>query len=373
MIYRNGILFLLLGFSLQLAGCGDEAAEKPLLDSTSLNSSAGLKPDQVSSAIQKDKPATLRIMTFNIKGIPCLDSGAAKSLLTTVGVKKCPLTDDAYTRSLDARVAGILEKLKALQQGGNGPDVVLIQEAFYSKNSLFTNQAVRNIPANSGYPYYAWGPEGTVNNGMDDYWNLVKQDQSKLKGLLSSGLLVLSRYPILGKESMLFGPNCAVEDCVSNKGAILVRVSAPSIGTVDILNTHMQAQTEQSAVRQKQVGQLAPWVKQTAITPFVFLGGDFNAHTAPEAPEMAQLRAGLANLKDGGKECSSSPSTCQVANNAFAPRLAGGILDHIFAMASSPFLAKPKKAYIYDWTLNDVLSLSDHKPIMLEYELALEP
>ncbi|RYZ98097.1 MAG: hypothetical protein EOP11_21120, partial [Proteobacteria bacterium] len=255
-----------------LFGCGDDAAEKPLSDSTSVNGSQGLNPGQVSREITKGNPAILRVLTYNIKGIPCLDPGTAKTLLATVGVKKCPLTDDNYQRSNDARFAAIVEKLKDLVKSGNGPDVVLIQEAFYSKNSMFTNQGVRSLPEKIGYPYFAWGPEGTVDNGFDDYTNLVKQDQRKLKGLLSSGLLVLSRYPILGKEMILFGNDCAVEDCISNKGAMLVRISAPSIGTVDILNTHVQAEAPQAEIRKAQFTKLAPWVKEKAGAAFVFLG-----------------------------------------------------------------------------------------------------
>lgn len=363
----------ILAGGLLLSACGDEAAEKPLLDSTALNGGKTVGDSPVNTEIQKGKSATLRILTYNIKGIPCLDSGAAKTLLTTVGVKKCPLTDDAYQRSNDARFAAIVEKLRDLVKSGNGPDVVLLQEAFYSKNSLFTNQGVRSLPEKIGYPYFAWGPEGTIDNGMDDYWNMSKQDQNKVKGLLSSGLLVLSRYPIEGKEFVLYGADCTSEDCVSNKSAMLVRISAPAIGSVDILNTHVQAIGSEGAIRKKQYAKAAAMVKKSAGAAFVFLGGDFNARTAPEAPEITELKTLLPNLKDGGAECTAKVAGCAVQPSGSAARLAGGILDHIFSLTTSPFVARPKKAYIYDWPLSGAtIELSDHKPVMMEYELALD-
>jgi endonuclease/exonuclease/phosphatase family metal-dependent hydrolase len=363
----TGALILLLN------ACGDETAEKPLLDSTSVNGTgSGFAGSPVSTEIKKDKPSVLRIMTFNIKGIPCLDPGAAKTLLATVGVKKCPLTDDNYQRSNDARFAAIAEKLRELARSGNGPDVVLLQEAFYSKNALFTNQGVRSLPDKVGYPYFAWGPEGTVDNGVGDYWNLVKQDQPKLKGLLSSGLLVLSRYPIQAKEVLLYGNDCAIEDCISNKAAMLVRISAPAIGSVDILNTHAQAQAAQGEVRKKQFARMAPFVKQTAGAPFVFLGGDFNAKTAPEYAEITQLKAALPTLKDGGQECANKVNGCAVQPGPSAARLGGDIYDHVFSLTTAPFAARPRRAFIYDWTLNGTAPLSDHKAVMMEYELAAE-
>jgi endonuclease/exonuclease/phosphatase family metal-dependent hydrolase len=100
---------------------------------------------------------------------------------------------------------------------------------------------------------------------------------------------LLSRHPIEGKEVLPYGADCAIEDCISNKAAVLVRISAPAIGSVDVLNTHAQAQAEQGAVRKKQFARLAPFVKQNAVVPFVFLGGDFNAKTAPAYAEITRI------------------------------------------------------------------------------------
>jgi len=355
-----------------LTACGDEGGKNQTVSDSLTNTpgGGGINPGQASNVLKKEAPATLRILSYNIKSIPCVDDGAAKAIAATVA-KKCPLNDDAWSKTNDNRMAFIAGKIRELASGPTPPDVVLIQEAWYSKNSLFTNPAVRRLPALSGYPYFAWGPEGTIDNGMGDYWNLVNQNKDKLKGLLNSGLLVLSRYPILGKESALYGPECASEDCHGTKGALLVRISAPSIGTVDVVNTHVQAETPYAEIRKKQYAVLANLVKNANL-PFTFMGGDFNAPTNPEFPEMTTLMGLLPDLKDGGKTCAATAG-CAFSGNA-AEKLKGAILDHVFSKVPSPFLAKVKSATIYDWPLpNSTIEMSDHKPIMVEYQLTLEP
>lgn len=202
---------------------------------------------------------TLDVMSFNIEGLGWpARKGRAPSL---------------------KRIASIIA---AMQARGEGPDVILLQEAF----SPAAIRAVQDM----GFPNIAWGPRRTQRKAMARGTRMSKPFLFK-KGevsfhLVGSGLAILSRYPIIQTQSEPFGRRrCAGFDCLSNKGMIHARIAMPGVPeAIDLFDTHLNSQRASGVVPARhreahriQVGQLADFIVRYAdpTIPAV-LGGDFN-------------------------------------------------------------------------------------------------
>jgi len=160
----------------------------------------------------------MSVMTYNIKGLPW------------------PLAmgrDEALNR-----IGG---RLAAMRQAGRQPHIVLLQEAFSSEATALAEQA--------GYSNVAFGPDsGLRTNAPTDaadiaYLQSARWDRGERMGKsLSSGLMILSDYPITGIDRMAF-PDfaCAGLDCMANKGVLIAHLNVPGAGPVSIANAHLNA------------------------------------------------------------------------------------------------------------------------------------
>jgi len=147
--------------------------------------------------------ANLDVLVYNIEGLQWpARRGRAKSL------------------------AQIGEHLRELRSTGKAPDVVLFQEAF--------SPAAINAVRRTGYAEIVRGPSRTARSVYKAGTKLPGR-KKPLKGevgvrLLSSGLIIASRYPVLETASDAFSRlSCAGFDCLSNKGVLLARVSVPGV------------------------------------------------------------------------------------------------------------------------------------------------
>jgi endonuclease/exonuclease/phosphatase family metal-dependent hydrolase len=137
-----------------------------------------------------------------------------------------------------------------------GADVIGIQETFTEHSHLLAS-----LP---DYPHAAWGPGSRFPR-------------------LSSGLLTISRWPIVDSATMTYS-RCTGSDCMARKGALYTRIRIDGIGDVDVFNTHLDAGNDDSA-RMLQVRELAAFIaRHRGPRPLVVLG-DFNQqpHSAPYA------------------------------------------------------------------------------------------
>lgn len=196
-----------------------------------------LKPT-VAEVIQIQDISELKVLTYNVRGLPTAFD---------------PWCDN---------LASIGRLLKRMRDQGRAPHVVAIQEGFHEK--------IHDLISLSGYPYVEQGPTGSSNE-------------------VSSGLWILSEFPLETKSEMLY-KDCATWDCFANKGIQHVTVSVPGIDVpVEVYNTHMNARTnikhldwwvdEQrvTSVKQKQVEHFHAHYKKThqKSSPSIVLG-DFN-------------------------------------------------------------------------------------------------
>jgi endonuclease/exonuclease/phosphatase family metal-dependent hydrolase len=311
--------------------------------------------------------AGLRVMTYNIKAIPCLRDSAVSSIGGLFGVKQCPLVNDVWTKANRERVANLIINIQTSKNAGDEPDVILLQEAFTTLNDLFDDSAVRSIPALTGYPYFAWGPAPKVANGISDYWNLVNQDRKALRGLLSSGLLILSKHPIVSTKMIEYGDVCTIDDCNSNKGVLLAKIQHPAGFSVDVVNSHWQAGTANDSVRAMQADLYKSFVATNQSSSALILGGDYNMRL-PNTGHQAEVLLTEMALTHSGAQCLAPETQCSIPNGTDASLVGGNALDHIFYKLSDGLSARVTRGWMPGWTFSGGL-LSDHFPLIVDLNL----
>jgi endonuclease/exonuclease/phosphatase family metal-dependent hydrolase len=150
----------------------------------------------------------------------------------------------------------ISERLAELPNHLNGYDVILLQEAFSSSRTSMLNQLAQQ------YPYQTHVPVGSGYN------------------LYDSGVLVLSRYPIVKTAEMIY-PDCTGTDCFADKGVIYAEIIKNG-KAYHVTSTHTASfdTDEARALRQVQFKQIRQLINQQNIPSFdaVLMGGDFNVN-----------------------------------------------------------------------------------------------
>ena len=255
-------LALLAGVALTLlvTGCAQWPKEQ------TLRCAAGTVPGAISvSADGTLKSTELSVLIYNVEGLPWPARRNRGPLLDQIG-----------------------EELARMRQAGTLPDVLLVQEAFTPRGA--------RIGETAGYANRVRGPSvaemataGLVDQAHIDGRRFRKGERSGK--LLGSGLYVFSDYPVIGVHRRGFSRHaCAGLDCLSAKGALLVRVVIPGMPSpVDIMTAHMNAQ---GAARVREARTLAAHRYQTLesaqflleardpANPLI-LGGDFNMRRSP--------------------------------------------------------------------------------------------
>ena len=234
----------------------------------------------------------LDVLTYNIEGLPWpARSGRAAKL-----------------RAIGAHLDG-------LRRAGTAPDIVLFQEAF--------SGAAAKAVETARYPALASGPGRTQRRTLDAA-GTVPGSRKWRKGeigirLLSSGLVIASRYPIVTHMSEPFSRrSCAGFDCLSNKGVLHARVAIPGVpDPIDIFNTHMNAQRASGVPRARhtpahnsQAEELATFLeaRRAPEKPAIF-GGDFNMRRS--LPRFDTFDA-LQPLALVHRHCTLENSGCEV-------------------------------------------------------------
>lgn len=111
---------------------------------------------------------------------------------------------------------------------------------------------------------------------------------AKEKKLMDSGLVILSRFPIVEEDSLTYSASCNY-DRYAAKGALFAKLKLPNGELLNVVNTHLQASYDivenysyfkTVDVRNKQLLQLREFVKRkTFPTEAKIVGGDFNINS----------------------------------------------------------------------------------------------
>ncbi len=218
-----------------------------------------------------------------------------------------------------------------------GFDVLILEEVFSDK---YREQLVVELA--EAYPYVS---------------KMLGED----KGLKQDGgVIMLSRWPIVAQDQILYGDACAGADCLATKGAIYLQINKQG-RMIHVAGTHTQASAEHRPVRAQQFQIMSDWLAEKDIpaTEHLFISGDLNVDkfSGSESGEYQEMMAILdATLPDSdletGHEASYSP------DNQFVKQAKGEYLDYVLISNSH---LQPLSAYnrVWKWQA-DGLDLSDH-------------
>ena len=245
------------------------------------------------------------------------------------------------------------KKLKAMND-----DIIFFQEAFLdSKREQLINEL------SSGYPYFAVPKEG---NGFFKF--------------IGPGLFIVSKYPMKVLDQIIFD-DCAGMDCFAAKGAILVEIYLPqsnpnsSYRTIQMVNTHLQAWTDPSAVlvRKKQLQQIKEMMKTNAKMGVAqVLVGDLNidGKLASEYTDSLHLMEMFSTPLEGQLTSTNGFSTSECFDNpGGAPE--GEWIDHLWLNSNNTdtTIYGKKIIPIFGELDSKKCPLSDHHAVRAQIEV----
>jgi endonuclease/exonuclease/phosphatase family metal-dependent hydrolase len=235
---------------------------------------------------------TIDVLTYNVEGLPNSLRFGRPAALKEIG-----------------------ERLAALRQAGEAPDIVMFQEVF--------SRSARGAVLASGYPSITPGPSARdrVPRPRDAALPGRPNPRRGEIGLkvASSGIVIASEFPVVADARQPFARNsCAGLDCLSNKGLAFARVRLPGVpGSIDLFNTHMNStrasrvpQRRHLAAHRKQSRELMGFlgVHGDPAVPTIF-GGDFNMRGSSERfAEFARWKP----LTLVHRYCVEQPEACDV-------------------------------------------------------------
>jgi len=134
-------------------------------------------------------------------------------------------------------------------------DIIGFQETFTKYADV-----LQKVP---GYPYKAFG-------------------SGKIKGkkILTSGLLLLSKYPIVETEYMVYS-KCSGFDCFAAKGVLWAKVAVPGVGEVNVFTTHTNAGSNKK-VKSFQLVEAQNFIQKHLEGRSTLFLGDFNLQPGSE-------------------------------------------------------------------------------------------
>lgn len=185
----------------------------------------------------------------------------------------------------------ITAELAAMRMACKAPQIVVLQEAF--------SQEAAAVGRRAGFAYIAHGPAADdarqAGGAPLPEAFLAGQQLSRGEGgpkLVGGGLQVLSDFPLTGSVSEPFSAAaCAGTDCLSAKGAMLVRVRIPGLNVpVDVLNTHMNSRkgagvpyARTDVAHRAQTEELAGFLRRNRdLRHPLLVAGDFNMKAATD-------------------------------------------------------------------------------------------
>ncbi|MFA7431509.1 MAG: endonuclease/exonuclease/phosphatase family protein [Rhodospirillaceae bacterium] len=293
-------------------------------------------------AVAKNKPVALRVLSYNIHGLPAL---IAK--------------DDP-----EGRIPIITRKAGEY-------DVVLFQEDF-SHNALVDANASHGIIVRGN------GPSGTANikgvavpistvTGLMSGFGVSKEiadlaaTAAKAAQPFGSGLTALVRRgtaEVIDQQREAFGIcegyKAAAQDCFAEKGVLMVRLRLSAGVEVDVYNTHLDAGegARDQSIRVRQLGAITAFMKRHSQNRAVIFGGDFNMDWKNRTQRAAFERF----LKSNG--------LTRLATNQD-----GRHIDHILVRSARSVHLTVRQAAVAPGFDKDGTPLSDHPPLFLDVQL----
>ena len=202
-----------------------------------------------------------------------------------------------------SRIPGRLADLHR-ELGGSGLDVVGFCELIPPALKRRMDSGLQKL-----FPFQT----GTMSHSLAD---------GQLK-LVSSGLVLYSRHPILTVREMLFETDCDGADCLAGKGVLYARIHVNGRHVVNVVHTHLQAWNTPDGrrTRAQQALQIRAFIDALNLRPdepLVFMG-DLNTDLYTQSQLLASLLHTLGlewpELTTRSPKFSSDPATNQLMGN----------------------------------------------------------
>lgn len=245
---------------------------------------------------------------------------------------------------------------------------------------VFSRPAVAAVES-AGYPALAAGPKRRSRRDLPAAGRASGR-RSWMRGeiglrLTTGGLAIASVYPIIDQAGEPFGRRgCAGLDCLSNKGALHVRIVIPGAPVaVDVFNTHMNSRKASKAPRRRtlsahaiQTAELAHFleVRRDLRAPAI-LGGDFNMRRSEARFETFSALLPMTLVH---RYCSEGADRCDVRASwdGDAPWMDTQDLQ-LFADGEAVRIRPVRVETMFDGR-PDSPALSDHDALRVVYELS---
>lgn len=204
------------------------------------------------------------------------------------------------------RIERIPRALKRLDvQTKGGIDVIAVQELIPKKYRTQFKDKMKHL----GWRY--------SSNVLKT--NLFETEDYRL---VSSGIFMFSKFPILHQASKIFDTPCEGTDCLVAKGVVFCRILVRG-NVINIFSTHMQAWDTEEArkirmLQSKQCGEMLDHLNIQEDEALIFMG-DLNIDYYTRQDEIEKLLENmnmrLCTFSKDGHRFTSDPTTNQLMGN----------------------------------------------------------
>ncbi|HAZ13232.1 MAG: hypothetical protein A2X86_00620 [Bdellovibrionales bacterium GWA2_49_15] len=193
---------------------------------------------------------------------------------------------------------------------------------------------------------------------MPEYRYVVEGPFKKGK-IINSGLIIASKYPISHVETLVY-KKCTGADCFASKGIVVATVRHPTLGEIDVFNTHMNA-GKNKKVKWSQWGQLIQFVKDHLKSGRqAIFAGDFNTDRGSEYLQYIISEGTLKDTHTNYVAHHPELSEKEKLGNTFPGRK----IDYVFTLGETDADTQLSKI-IYDGS-HDGNLFSDHYALMVD-------
>jgi len=213
-----------------------------------------------------------------------------------------------------------------------------------------------------------------------EFTNYIRMDNRSLFHL-GSGLMLLSRYPILEYDFTSF-TKCTSYDCLANKGVLFARIQLPNQEKIDVYTTHYQAGhqsvSEAGDIRIQDNSDLLNFFNSKQQGNFTVFLGDFNF--VPDSEEYVDFvgKLGvidLCRLENANNICPTYSTGMnpyvEDANTYYGAETEWeNQLDHIFVLRKEDSSLEEQTAQVVFNTAMDGIFLSDHFGLLATFSIS---
>lgn len=197
----------------------------------------------------------------------------------------------------------------------------------------------------------------------DKYPFHTKRGRNSFFGV-SSGVLILSKYPIEESSSVAY-QKAKGSDALAKKGAVKVKIKLGE-RQIEIFGTHLQAGggSEREEIRISQIEELSKFMQQREDSAIQIVAGDFNvSRVSPVFDSLTEILDTEMHKLQGDLKFTANFTDQNLFETSGNPKWIDFVLhrEHDFLRVLEAEIFEPKVK-----TENGMVRISDHNPIALK-------